>query len=75
MLRTLAVDGYRSLRRLVVPLAAATSQLIVVSHSAPLVTELTAQGALAHELSKRGGETVLTGQGALDEPAWHWPSR
>ncbi|MEP6841982.1 MAG: AAA family ATPase [Pseudolysinimonas sp.] len=55
--------------------AAERSQLIVVSHSAPLVSALTARGALVHELSKRGGETVLTGQGALDEPAWHWPGR
>jgi len=55
--------------------AAARSQLIVVSHSAPLIATLTGRGSLVHELSKRAGETVLAGQGALDEPAWHWPSR
>jgi predicted ATPase len=55
--------------------AAARSQLIVVSHSAPLIAALADRGSLVHELSKRGGETVLAGQGALDEPAWHWPSR
>ena len=27
------------------------------------------------ELRKENGETVLTGQGRLDEPSWHWPSR
>lgn len=55
--------------------AAARSQLMVVSHSAPLVSALAARGSLVHELSKRDGETVLVGQGALDEPAWHWPAR
>jgi predicted ATPase len=55
--------------------ASGRSQLIVVSHSAPLVAALSARGSLVHELSKSGGETVLTGQSALAEPAWHWPSR
>ena len=26
-------------------------------------------------LTKREGETVVEGQGTLDEPAWHWPER
>jgi predicted ATPase len=55
--------------------AAARSQLIVVSHSEPLVAALTEAGALVHRLDKDGGETKLLGQGMLDEPAWNWPSR
>ncbi|MEO6115378.1 MAG: AAA family ATPase [Pseudolysinimonas sp.] len=55
--------------------AAERSQLIVVSHSAPLVSALASRGSLVHELAKRDGETVLAGQRALDEPLWHWPSR
>jgi hypothetical protein len=27
------------------------------------------------ELVKEDGRTLLAGQGILDEPAWHWPSR
>ncbi|MFC5502160.1 AAA family ATPase [Lysinimonas soli] len=55
--------------------AAARSQLIVVSHSTELVTALAARGALVHRLEKQYGETVLLGQGMLDEPPWHWPAR
>lgn len=55
--------------------AAARSQLIVVSHSGPLVDALAEQGALVHRLDKRAGETVLVGQDALDGPPWHWPAR
>ena len=55
--------------------AAARSQLIVVSHSATLVEALAEREALVHRLEKQQGETVLVGQGLLDEPPWHWPSR
>ena len=55
--------------------AASRSQLIVVSHSEPRVAALSEGGALVHRLDKDGGETKLLGQGMLDEPAWHWPSR
>lgn len=55
--------------------AAARSQLIIVSHSEPLVAALAAADAVVHRLEKSSGETKLVGQGALDEPAWHWPSR
>ena len=55
--------------------AAGRSQLVVVSHSEPLVDALSKSGALVHRLDKEGGETKLLGQGMLDEPAWHWPSR
>jgi len=55
--------------------ASSRSQLIVVSHSEPLVSALTATGALVHRLEKDAGETTLLDQRMLDEPAWHWPSR
>jgi predicted ATPase len=55
--------------------ASIRSQLIVVSHSAPLIAALAAEGALVHELAKSDGETMLVGQGLLDVPLWSWPSR
>lgn len=55
--------------------ASTRSQLIVVSHSAPLVETLGRAGAITHELEKVDGETRLVGQGLLDAPSWHWPSR
>ena len=55
--------------------ASAESQLVVVSHSAALVGALEAAGATVHRLEKSVGETVLEGQGRLDAPPWHWPSR
>ena len=55
--------------------ASGRSQVIVVSHSAPLVASLERVGALTHELEKVDGETRLVGQGLLDAPSWHWPAR
>jgi len=55
--------------------ASKNSQLIVVSHSAPLIAALTRAGGLVHELEKHDGETRLVGQGLLDAPRWSWPSR
>lgn len=58
--------------------ASESSQLIVVTHSAPLVAalqELTGDDAALLQLVKRDGGTVVEGQGILDVPAWHWPSR
>jgi predicted ATPase len=55
--------------------AAERSQLVVVSHSAALVTALEEAGATVHRLEKSDGETVLAGQGRLDGPPWSWPSR
>ena len=51
------------------------SQLIVVSHSAPLIAALARADGLVHELEKQHGETRLVGQGLLDAPRWSWPSR
>lgn len=55
--------------------ASEESQLVVVSHAAPLVDALEAAGATVHRLEKAHGETRLAGQGLLDAPPWHWPSR
>jgi predicted ATPase len=56
---------------------AARTQVVVVSHSRPLID------ALAHdepdltriELVKDLGETRIAGQGRFDQPAWQWPKR
>lgn len=68
--------------------AAERSQLVVVTHSAPLVTALRErrseqvspeQVCLEQiglvELAKHDGQTEVVGQGMLDEPAWRWPGR
>ena len=55
--------------------AASSSQLVVVSHSAPLVAALEEAGAGVLRLEKVTGETRLVDQGMLDRPLWHWPSR
>ncbi len=59
--------------------AASRAQVLVVTHSAAL-RELLA--AAAGELDSRdvhlvkeSGETLIDGQGLLDGPLWHWPSR
>ncbi|MEU8638058.1 AAA family ATPase [Amycolatopsis sp. NPDC048633] len=56
--------------------AAKETQLVVVSHAASLtraLSEVAEVGAL--ELEKESGETKLVGQGRLDRPSWHWPTR
>ena len=63
--------------------ASADTQLVVVTHSLPLVEHVTA--ALAEtgrsgdlevtELTKDTGETLVAGQGLLSRPAWEWGSR
>ena len=55
--------------------ARADTQIIVVSHAAPLVDALKAGGATERRLVKDHGETTLHGQGFMDEPAWSWGSR
>jgi predicted ATPase len=58
--------------------AAQRSQVIAVTHSQPLVTELEKRapaGLNAIRLAKELGETSIVGQRALDEPPWHWPTR
>ena len=51
------------------------AQIIVVTHTQPLVTAFRDGSARVLELVKEDGRTLLDGQGILDEPAWHWPSR
>ncbi len=55
--------------------ASASTQIIVVTHAQPLVTAFRDNSARVLELVKEDGRTLLDGQGILDEPAWHWPSR
>jgi predicted ATPase len=55
--------------------ASASTQIIVVTHAQPLVTAFRDKSARVLELVKEDGRTLLNGQGILDEPAWHWPSR
>jgi len=57
--------------------AAARSQLIVVSHSRPLITTMENLGGPVNtiELAKHSGQTLVVGQEPLDEPLWHWPKR
>jgi predicted ATPase len=63
------------------------SQIVVVTHAAGLVTALRARQHEVNviELAKRAGaataatsgvgQTAIVGQGLLDEPSWHWPTR
>lgn len=58
--------------------AGEASQIVVVTHSAPLVTALrdnNPDDASILQLAKEDGQTVVEGRGMLDEPAWHWPER
>jgi predicted ATPase len=55
--------------------ASASTQIIVVTHAQPLVTALQDGSARTIKLIKEDGRTLIAGQGILDEPAWHWPSR
>jgi predicted ATPase len=58
--------------------ACEASQIVVVTHSAPLVSALRARApgdVSVLGLTKQDGQTVVEGQGMLDEPAWHWPER
>lgn len=56
--------------------AAERTQVIVVSHAAPLISVLREQeGCYSITLEKTFGETTLAGVQRLDRPAWHWPNR
>lgn len=83
-------DLLPALGRLVV-LAAARTQTVVVTHSRRLrdaIAEARPEGPPAgsrptgagvdlveHELVKQTGMTTVAGQGRLDAPPWHWPTR
>jgi predicted ATPase len=56
--------------------AAERTQIIVVTHSAPLISGLSQQpGCHSIVLQKTFGETVIAGMDKLSAPAWHWPGR
>ncbi len=59
--------------------ATESSQIIVVTHSAPLVAALREcvdeDGLGLLQLVKQDGQTTVDGQGLLDVPPWRWPTR
>ena len=56
--------------------ASRTTQIVVVSHSARLISALQDQADSATvELVKDFGETRVVGLGPFDGPVWHWGSR
>jgi predicted ATPase len=68
-------DVLPALARLMVQ-AAQRSQLIVVTHSQPLIAALNQQsGSHSIVLQKNFGETEIAGAKELEAPAWHWPGR
>lgn len=55
--------------------AASRSQIIVVSHAAPLVDAIaSARDATRIELVKEDGETTVADRKRLDAPSWKWTS-
>ncbi|PYV16475.1 MAG: ATP-binding protein [Acidobacteria bacterium] len=67
-------DLLAPLARLIVH-ASERSQIIVVTHSTPLITALAEAGCNSITLEKRFGETTVVGADELSNPTWHWPSR
>jgi predicted ATPase len=55
--------------------AAERSQLIVVTHSAQLISALCEHSSNSITFEKDFGETRIAGSMEMDVPAWHWPSR
>lgn len=54
--------------------ASQATQVWIVSHSARLVNALSeGENCNMLALEKDLDQTLLSGQGALDEPPWHWP--
>ncbi len=60
-----------------ITMAARSTQLIVVTHSRPLVAAIEEGRSPASTvtLAKELSSTSVEGQGRLDQPAWHWPKR
>jgi predicted ATPase len=68
-------DLLPALARLILT-AAERTQIVVVSHAAPLIAALAASPACSHlRLRKEDGETLLADAALLDAPRWHWPQR
>lgn len=56
--------------------AAERTQIIVVTHAAPLISALSQQaGCNSIVLEKSFGETTIVGLDSLHAPAWQWPAR
>jgi len=55
--------------------AAATTQVVVVTHSESMRAHLDADGASEIELHKQWGETLIAGQTLLTTPPWDWGRR
>lgn len=55
--------------------AASQTQVIVVTHSAPLRRALAEAGGSVVELESNGYGTRVRDQLPLERPSWHWPSR
>jgi predicted ATPase len=55
--------------------AADRSQVIVVTHAAPLISALLEQRCNSITLEKSFGETRIADLPDRDVPVWHWPSR
>lgn len=73
-------DLLPALARLVVR-AAERTQVVIVTHSGPLLRALaattmsTSRDLTTIELAKELGQTAVVGQDALHEPLWVWPAR
>lgn len=68
-------DLLPALARLIV-MAAAHTQVLVVSHAPRLIAALEQQrGCSRLNLEKAFGETRIEGLGSLEEPPWYWPAR
>ena len=68
-------DLLPALGRLIIHTANDT-QVWVISHANRLITVLNAAPEChAIELEKQLGQTQIMGQGMLDEPSWHWPTK
>ncbi|HEY0615690.1 MAG TPA: AAA family ATPase [Candidatus Elarobacter sp.] len=68
-------DLLPALARLILT-AAERTQIVVVSHAAPLIAALAASPACSHvRLHKQDGETLLADAALLDAPRWQWPQR
>ncbi|MBI3985505.1 MAG: AAA family ATPase [Lentisphaerae bacterium] len=67
-------DLLPALARLVAQ-ASRRTQVLVVSHSAPLIEAFGRFGGQTIRLVKELGETRVDGLKELDAPSWHWPPR
>lgn len=66
-------DLLPALGRLIIR-ASKETQVWIVSHASRLVAALEEnQECNSVALNKELGETIIVGQGLLNEPAWHWP--